>query len=158
MGWWADTKRVVARAGTSLKTASGEIARDVAIAGAALGAGAACSIPPLTPAAPACAVAAAVATDKLFGEVIERKTRQAIDRAGQEADDFIDGLRTGKDGGPPPAEMRRTVVGATLKGTVRGGAGSLVAESGYPVALVLTAATIVAATVTLLALRKLGRI
>lgn len=155
MGLWSSAKRAAKRVGTSLKTASGEIARDVAIAGAALGAGLACTVPPLTPAAPACAAVAAVATDKLLGDVIERKTRQAIDRTGQEADDFIHALRTGKDGGPPPAGMVRTVSGQTLAGTVTGGATE---DAGYPVALVVTAATIVAATVTLLALRKLGRI
>ena len=155
MGWWSSTKRAAKKVGRSLKTASGEIARDVAVTGAALGAGAACSVPPLTPAAPACAALAAVATDKFFGDVIERKTRQAIDRTGQEADDFVASLRSGADGGPPPPGMARTVTGQTLVGTVRGGGKE---DGGFPVALFVTATTVITATLALLVLRRLGRI
>ena len=155
MGLWGATKRAAKKVGRSLKTASGEIARDAAIASAAVGAGAACAIPPLTPAAPACAAVAAIATDKLLGDAIERKTRQAIDRTGQEADDFVDALRKGESGGPPPPGLARTVSGQTLVGTVRGGA---IEEDEFPVALFITASTLITATITLLVLRKLGRI
>ena len=155
MGLWSKAKNAVKKAGTSLKASSGAIARDAAVAYAAIYAGAACSIPPLTPAAPACAAVAALATDKLLGDVIERKTRQAIDRSGQEADDFVSSLRQGKSSGPPPAGMARTVSGQTLTGTVKGGAKK---DDGYPVALFITAAALATATLTLLVLRKLGRI
>lgn len=155
MGWLSATKRAVKKAGQVLKTSSGEIARDVAVAAAAIGAGAGCSVPPLTPFAPACAAAAAVATDKLFGDAIERKTRGAIDRAGQEVDDFMSAMRRGEGGGPPPPGLVRTVSGQVLVGTVTG---DVKEGEDYSLALFLTAAALVTATLTLLALRKLGRI
>ena len=158
---WSRTKRAaigaVKKTGTALKGASGEIARTTAVAAAAVGAGAVCAIPPLTPAAPFCAAAAGAVTDRLLGEKIERVTRRALDRAGQEADDFVTNLRSGADGGPPPPGMVTTVTGQSLAGTVRGSA-SPVEGVSYITYLVASTVTLSLITITLLALRKAGRI
>lgn len=147
MGWWTDGKRA---AGRALKGSGAKIVRTTAVAGA----GVAGSFIPFC--GPVCGVAAAAAVDTLLGDPIERSAKRAIDRAGSEADDFVDSLRDGHKKGTPPPGMATTVSGNTLSTSLRGDADELPPDYSLPLAI--SAAALTTIVMSLYVLKKTGRL
>jgi hypothetical protein len=105
MGWYTDLKKKTRPVTNYLKRQSGKIARESLNAAAAVSAGTACAVPPLTPLAPACAVAAGYAVDAVVGDRVERVTKRTIDKTGTGAEDFVRYLRGTGAKAPRPPDM-----------------------------------------------------
>jgi hypothetical protein len=154
MGWWGTTKRVAQRGWQGAKRHSGKIARESLNIAAATAAGTACAVPPLTPLAPACAMAAAVATDRIVGGKVERVTRRTFDKTSAMTDDFVDYLKGGAKAARPPG-MPTEIKGIAATTRLEGDAS---AKDPAPFLIAAGASGLAVIAITIAVLKRTGRI
>lgn len=156
MGWYTDLKKKTRPAANYLKRQSGKIARESLNAAAAVTAGTACAVPPLTPLAPACAAGAALAMDAAVGDRVERVTKRAIDQTGSGVERYVKYLRGEGKKTPRPPGMATKVTGHAAQTTLRGDATEEEDRSPFVVAAGIGSLAILVTVVAVL--KRTGRL